>query len=130
MEVVGVGRGVGVGAGVDVDVEADEDASAISSSAISISEDIEMLGSEVGATTAAASHSTGQSSKGGRKRELDTKPGPSQRPIVVYRWYTDMELRCYRFGFHIQCRSSVGGSPSPQNFQKTPEFSRRKAEAQ
>ena len=75
-------------------------------------------------------HSTGRSSEGGRKRELDTKPGPSQRPIVVYRWYTDMELRCYRFGFRIQCRSSVGGSPSPQNFQKTLEFSRRKAEAQ
>ena len=47
--------GVGVGAGVDVDVDADVDASAISSSAISISEEIEMLGSEVGATTAAAS---------------------------------------------------------------------------
>ena len=74
--------------------------------------------------------STGRSSEGGRKRELDTKLGPSQRPIVVYQWYTDMELRCYRFGFHIQCRSSVGGLPSPQNFQKTPEFSRRKAEAQ
>ena len=47
--------GVGMGAGVDVDVDADVDASAISSSAISISEDIEMLGSEVGAMTAAAS---------------------------------------------------------------------------
>ena len=47
--------GVGMGAGVDVDVDADVDASAISSSAISISEEIEMLGSEVGATTAAAS---------------------------------------------------------------------------
>jgi hypothetical protein len=40
---------------VDVDVDADVDASAISSSAISISEDVEMMGSEVGATTAAAS---------------------------------------------------------------------------
>src|SRR5438132_8979084 len=47
--------GVGMGAGMDVYVDADVDASAISSSAISISEDIEMLGSEVGAMTAAAS---------------------------------------------------------------------------
>jgi len=44
-----------VGAGVDVDVDADVDASAMSSSTISISVDSEMCGSEVGATTAAAS---------------------------------------------------------------------------
>src|SRR5438132_12633759 len=44
-----------MGAGVDVDVDVDVDMSAISSSAISISVDVKMLGSEVGATTAAAS---------------------------------------------------------------------------
>ena len=44
-----------MGAGVDVDVDADADTSAISSSTISISVDSEMLGSEVGAMTAAAS---------------------------------------------------------------------------
>ena len=47
--------GEGVGAGVDVDVDADEDASAITSSAISISVEMGMMGSEVGAATAAAS---------------------------------------------------------------------------
>src|SRR5438128_10519775 len=44
-----------IGAEVDVDVDANADTSAISSSTISISVDSEMLGSEVGATTAAAS---------------------------------------------------------------------------
>src|SRR5438128_10203957 len=47
--------GVGVGAGADVDVDADVVTSAISSSLISIPVEKEMLGSEVGATTAAAS---------------------------------------------------------------------------
>src|SRR5438128_9763420 len=40
---------------MDVDVDADVDTSAISSSTISISVDVKMCGSEVGATTAAAS---------------------------------------------------------------------------
>ena len=44
-----------VGAEVDADVDADVDTSPISSSTISISVGVEMLGSEVGATTAAAS---------------------------------------------------------------------------
>ena len=44
-----------VGAEVDADVDADVDTSPISSSTISISVDVEMLGSEVRATTAAAS---------------------------------------------------------------------------
>src|SRR5438128_12276342 len=44
-----------MGAGVDVDVEADVDASAISSSMMSISVGVEMRGSDVGATSAAAS---------------------------------------------------------------------------
>ena len=55
MEVVGVGIGVGVGAGMDVDVEADDDTSIISSSAMSMSVEMGMMGSETGATTAAAS---------------------------------------------------------------------------
>src|SRR5438128_6917252 len=55
MEVVGVGRGVVVGAGMDVDVDADVDTSAIFSSAMSMSVEMGMMGSEAGATTAAAS---------------------------------------------------------------------------
>src|SRR5438128_6772686 len=47
--------GVSVGAGVDVDVDADVDVSAISSSVISMSVEMGMMGSEAGATTAAAS---------------------------------------------------------------------------
>src|SRR5438128_9083251 len=44
-----------IGVRVDVDLDVDDDTSAISSSTISISVDSEMCGSEVGATTAAAS---------------------------------------------------------------------------
>ena len=47
--------GVGIGAKADVDVDADVVTSAISSSLISIPVEIEMLGSEVRATTSAAS---------------------------------------------------------------------------
>ena len=47
--------GVGIGAEADVDVDADVVTSAISSSLISIPVEREMLGSEVGATTSAAS---------------------------------------------------------------------------
>ena len=47
--------GVGIGAEVDVDVDADVVTSAISSSLISIPVEREMLGSEVRATTSAAS---------------------------------------------------------------------------
>src|SRR5438128_9367492 len=82
--------------------------------------------------------STGRSSKGSEKWILVAKAERNRTDVAMYQYGSDgllqripiWELIQHRFGFRTRCRSFVGGSPFPQNPEKTVRFLKPESEPQ